>query len=227
MDLDPWNPMDPRNACSVEGATCNSGSGDACGAAMFCTCTRGAWNCAVAEPDPVCWCGRQPAEGDRCAEEGASCGECCPTPGGTGWPAMQCVSGHWETSPCPAVECPMVEPILECPVDTSTLLGRACAEEGAYCGDSCCSSSVECRAGLWVRGPEADCESCNEYACGEGACREDQYCGSRCGPADGIAFYCAPLGFDCHDCSCLVLDASQRCEMIDGHPHVSQLGFCG
>jgi|JI10StandDraft_1071094.scaffolds.fasta_scaffold180026_1 hypothetical protein len=223
--LNPWDPSDPLRRCTVEGATCSSGTGDACGGGLFCTCHSGLYDCAVAEPDPVCWCGRQPSEGDRCNEEGASCGECCPTPGGTGWPAMQCVEGHWTSAPCPAIECPVFE--IECPVDTSTLLGRSCGAEGVTCGDSCCSSAVSCTGGTWVRGPEADCALCSEYACGEGHCRWDQACGSRCGPDDGIQFYCAPLNEGCSDCSCLILDASQRCEMIDGHPHISELGFCG
>ncbi len=225
-DINPWNPTDPHSACSPDGAMCSSGGTDVCGSAMSCRCESGHWNCAVAEPDPVCWCGRQPSAGDRCNMEGASCGECCPTPGGTGWPAMQCVSGHWTAATCPAIECAAVA--RECPADTAILLGTACpTTEGARCGDPCCSDSVTCFDGVWVRGPEADCALCSEYVCGAGHCRADQTCTSRCGPADGIEYFCAPQVSGCNACSCMPPSSISRCEMIDGHPHVSEIGFCG
>lgn len=224
-DFNPWDPTDPRSACSTEGATCTSGSGDSCGSFMSCTCTSGHWNCAIAEADPVCWCGRQPSEGDRCNEEGMSCGECCPTPGGTGWPAMQCVGGHWTAAACPATLCPVIVP--ECPAETRVLVGSACAFEGQQCGDPCCSSSISCQGGTWQIGPEADCFACLEYACGGGACRTDQTCTARCGPADGIDYTCVDRDPACGDCSCIPLTSTERCEMIDGHPHVSEIGFCG
>ena len=224
-DFNPWDPTDPRSACSPEGSTCSSGGTDPCSSAMSCTCTSGHWNCAIAEADPVCWCGRQPSEGDRCVEEGASCGECCPTPGGTGWPAMQCAGGHWTAAACPPVVCPPL-PAPECPAQALTLLGLACSVEGAQCGDPCCSDSTSCHGGVWIRGPEADCALCSEYACGPGLGRADQTCTSRCGPADGIEFVCAPRDPGCSDCSCVPVGPSQRCEMIDGHPNVVDVGFC-
>jgi hypothetical protein len=224
--INPWNPSDPASACSPEGATCTSGSGDACGSFMSCTCEMGHWSCAVAEADPVCWCGRQPSEGDRCNTEGMSCGECCPTPGGTGWPAMQCMAGHWTAAACPAVVCPPIE-TPECPANTRPLIGTACTSEGQFCGDACCSDPITCTAGVWQMGPEADCFACLEYPCGDGACRTDQTCVSRCGPADGIEYVCAARDASCNDCSCIPITSAQRCEMIDGHPHVSETGFCG
>lgn len=220
--LNPWDPTDPLRACAREGATCTSGS-DPCGSGMFCTCTSGLWECAVAEPDPVCWCGREPSEGDRCAEEGASCGECCPTPGGTGWPAMQCVGGHWTAAACPAVPCPR----LDCPADTRALLGRSCSSSAEMCGDPCCGSAVTCTEGVWAPGPDAECFACLQYPCGDGFCPDSDICTSRCGPADGIEFVCVPSPSGCADCGCLPLTSDQTCEMIDGHPHLSEVGFCG
>lgn len=223
--LNPWDPSDPRNACTREGATCSSGSGDSCGAAMFCTCESGSWSCAVAEPDPVCWCGRQPTEGDRCVEEGASCGECCPTAEGTGWPAMTCEDGHWTAATCPAVECPPVA--FECPVDATALLGTSCVVEGASCGHACCDGSIDCRDGVWQLGAIADCSLCPDFDCGGGECFLGEYCYQRCGPDDGLEHVCAPTPEGCNDCSCIPLWGTQACEMIDGHPHVRELGFCG
>jgi len=225
-DVNPWNPDHPGNACSPEGATCNGGSSDECGGGLWCTCESGRWNCAVGEPDPVCWCGREPSEGDRCNDDGMTCGECCPTAGGTGWPAMQCVEGHWTSAACPEIVCPAVA--VACPVDTSTVLGRPCAIEEASCGDQCCSNAIVCQGGGWVEGIDADCLTCNSYACGGGLCSDDQYCNSYCGPDDGIDYDCQPLPpTDCHECGCLDLPPGHTCTMIDGHPHVRELGFCG
>jgi hypothetical protein len=98
--------------------------------------------------------------------------------------------------------------------------------ENATCGDPCCADSMICNGGTWQRGPEADCFACTEYACGDGQCRADQTCTLSCGPTDGGQFSCVSRDPGCSDCSCIVLTASQRCEMIDGHPHVSETGFC-
>lgn len=223
-DLNPWDPRDPRGACGVEGAECSSGGPDACGSAMFCTCTRGRWSCAVAEPDPVCWCGREPSEGDRCSEEGATCGECCPTPGGTGWAPMQCVGGHWTAAGCPAIVCPPVE-ASRCPADTAAALGDPCAPEGASCGHACCDDAIVCEGGAWRPGPVADCAYCPAFECGDGACHGAQLCHHGCGPDDGPVFTCDPLPDDCESCDCVPLWGTQRCETIDGHPHVYDL--CG
>jgi hypothetical protein len=223
--INPWNPDDPANVCSPDGSTCNSGGGSECGGGMWCTCESGRWNCAVAEPDPVCWCGREPEVGDRCNEEGMMCGECCPTAGGTGWDAMTCVDGRWTTAACPEIVCPAVA--VSCPVDTAEVLGRTCSIEGAQCGDQCCSNHIICESGVWVEGIDADCLTCNSYECGGGLCNDEQYCNAFCGPADGIDYDCQPEPEDCDDCSCLGLPPSVSCTMIDGHPHVRELGFCG
>lgn len=218
-----FNPWDPNATCSVEGAHCESGGTDVCSSFISCDCRAGRWQCAVAEADPVCWCGRQPNVGDRCSTEGMSCGECCPTPGS--WGALVCVDGHWAASACPPVVCPAI--LEECPVDTASVLGTSCSSEGQQCGDSCCGTPIVCQGGAWRPGPIADCATCNQYACGEGFCRGDQFCGSRCGPTDGIDHYCARSSDGCNDCGCLVLDANQSCTMVDGHPVVAELGFCG
>lgn len=224
--IDPWNPESPLNVCSPDGATCTSGGTDSCGAGMWCTCESGHWTCAIAEPDPVCWCGRQPSEGDRCNEEGASCGECCPTPGGTGWPAMTCEGGHWTAAACPAIECPSAP--ITCPADPAPLVGTACTSEGQSCGHSCCDGAVVCEGGVWRLGPIADCLWCPQYPCGSGACNiETQYCHSTCGPTDGIEYLCEPIPAGCSSCDCIPLWDTQVCEMVDGHPVVRDLGFCG
>ncbi len=221
-DINPWDPDHPGNACTTEGATCRNGGDSPCGGFMSCTCEGGRWTCLVAEPDPVCWCGREPSEGDACSEEGAVCGECCPAPGG--WAAMACHDGAWTTATCPEIVCPVD---VSCPVETSTLLGRSCSVDGAACGDPCCSNAVRCEGGTWVHGPDADCITCNSHECGGGLCNEHQYCNAFCGPADGIDYDCQPLPDGCSDCSCLDLPPSHTCSMIDGHPHVRELGFCG
>jgi hypothetical protein len=221
----PASPVTPNTACSSEGLSCNYGGSDVCGSALSCTCRAGQWQCGIAEADPVCWCGRQPAIGDRCNGSVPSCGECCPTPGGTGWPAMVCVDGHWQPSACPPVVCPTVP--VECPADTAAALGTACAQPGQTCGDACCDSAIVCEGGVWRPGPVADCFACTQYACGTGACPSSQTCLSRCGPADGIELVCVPRDGTCNDCGCIPLSPTQRCEMIDGHPHVSETGFCG
>ncbi len=223
--IDPWDPSDPASTCSVEGATCTGGSGDACGAGLFCNCEAGRWNCAVAEPDPVCWCGREPSEGDRCNEDGAFCGGCCPTVDGPDWPAMVCVDGYWTYAECPDVECPPV--LAYCPTDTAAVVGTTCALDGQTCGNPCCDTAITCSAGLWERGPFAACACEPGFACGSGTCPSRQGCDVRCGPDDGLEHWCIGLPEGCGDCGCVPLEAWQTCEMIDGHPHVSDGGFCG
>ena len=225
--IDPWNPDAPGNACAPDGVSCSSGGTDSCGAGLWCQCSGGRWSCAFAEPDPVCWCGREPSEGDRCNEEGASCGECCPTPGGTGWPAMTCEGGHWAHAACPDVECPPVIAVGECPVDPEVLLGRDCSSTGLVCGHACCEGEIVCEGGVWVRGLIADCAVCPETECGEGTCRPDQYCHRRCGPDDGTEHVCQPSPEGCTSCDCIPLWGTQTCEMVDGHPVVRDLGLCG
>ena len=223
-DINPWNPMDPHSLCAPEGRRCTSGGSDVCGSFMSCSCESGHWNCAVAEADPVCWCGRQPAPGDRCSMEGMACGECCPTAGGTGWPAMSCVGGHWAPSACPDIVCPPVE-APSCAVDTHALLGTSCTTTDAECGDPCCGNAVVCQGGTWQPGPEADCFACTSYACGDGLCRADQTCVSDCGPTGTPMPRCAPRDASCHDCSCITTAAGQQCQMIDGHPYVTSFCF--
>jgi hypothetical protein len=218
--IDPYRPSAPGNACAVDGATCRSGEG-ACGGALFCTCMGGSWNCAVAEPDPVCWCGREPREGDPCDGEGATCGACCPSSDEPLWAPRVCVGGRWTAAACPAVECPP----RSCPSDTRGALGQPCAE-GQTCGDPCCSTAIRCVGGVWVPGPEADCDRCRSFGCGPGSCRDDQYCRSGCGPTDGIEYTCEPL-FECRDCSCLAVPSGGTCEVIDGRVFVQEPLGCG
>lgn len=224
-DLNPWDPTDPRNACAVEGAECTSGGTDPCGGATFCSCREGRWQCGVAEPDPVCYCGREPSEGDRCAEEGATCGECCPTPGGTGWAPMACEGGRWTAAACPAIECPPL--VITCPAQTASALGQPCDLEGSSCGDPCCGDAIVCEGGRWQPGPTLLCAVCQQFPCGAGACHDGQYCHQACGPADGIVHLCEPAPAGCASCECIPLWETQRCEMIDGRPRVTDLGGCG
>ncbi len=221
--IDPW--ASPGTVCSTEGAHCSSG-GDACGSGMWCECSGGHWSCAVAEPDPVCYCGREPAAGDRCNEEGASCGECCPTPGGTGWPAMSCVGGHWQPAACPPVVCPLLP--RACPVDGPAVIGTPCADEAQICGNACCGTAFQCSGGVWVSGPDADC-ACRPgaFACGVGTCEDYQACTSQCGPTDGIEHTCTLLPDGCTSCDCIAVPAGYSCEMRDGSVFLSMMGFCG
>lgn len=223
-DLNPWDPSHPSNACWVEGAECTSGGTDPCGGGMWCTCRGGRWECAVAEPDPVCYCGREPSEGDRCVEEGASCGECCPLPGG--WPAMTCSGGRWTAAECGDVLCPPA-PSLPCPANTASIAGRACDLEGASCGDECCGDHVVCTGGRWEPQTGVPCVWCSAWECGDGSCHDGELCHETCGPADGPAYFCEPTPEGCSSCDCIPLWGTQRCEMIDGHPHVIDLGLCG
>ncbi|MCB9596898.1 MAG: hypothetical protein H6719_29515 [Sandaracinaceae bacterium] len=223
-DVDPFDPTAPANACRVEGATCSNG-GDACGPGLFCTCESGRWSCGVAEPDPACWCGREPTAGGPCDGSAPTCGQCCPTADGPNWPAMECVDGAWQPAACPEIVCPPIEEV--CPADTRSALGLACPIDGQGCGNACCGTAIDCVGGIWQPGPEADCLCRPEPACGAGECRPSQYCRSRCGPDDGLEHQCVTLPFDCAACDCLTLTDSQTCEMIDGRPFVSEAGFCG
>lgn len=222
--IDPWNPDAPGSACSTEGATCSEGT--QCGSAMFCTCESGSWNCAVAEPDPVCTCGREPSVGDPCVVEGieTECGQCCPTAAGPNWPAMTCVDGAWQPAACPEIACP--EALLECPVDVEAELGRTCAHEDQSCGNPCCGS-IQCMGGIWQRGPEVACACAAPVPCGVGSCTGQQSCNLRCGPDDGPDYRCVTLPSGCSDCGCLPLLAGQSCEMVEGQPHVLEEEFCG
>lgn len=115
---------------------------------------------------------------------------------------------------------------VECPVVATTLIGQACDAEGALCGDTCCSDAAFCTGGTWTREPLMECFLCSAYACGDGICRTGQTCVGRCGLAGGTRFTCASRASGCEDCSCIAITSSQRCEMIDGHPHVSESGPC-
>ena len=221
--INPYDPSDPVNACFEEGATCSEG-GDPCGNAMFCTCETGRWSCAIAHPDPVCTCGREPSVGDPCAAEGMACGECCPTLGGTGWPAMQCEAGRWEHAACPDVECPPIR--VECPTETPRAIGASCSTERQLCGNACCGTAITCTGGAWERGPEADCACEPQVPCGAGECPRSQYCELGCGPDDGPLFTCVELPPACAECGCLTLEPWQSCRMVDGHPFVDG-AFCG
>jgi|GEM_PF-6296671 hypothetical protein len=176
---------------------------------------------AAAEPDPVCWCGREPRAGDPCAEEGLGCGACCPTPEGPNWPYMVCSGGRWAPGGCPDVECPL----LPCPADTASVLGAPCIT-GQACGDSCCDTAIVCEEGRWAPGPVADCAACRSFPCGPGSCRDDQFCRVGCGPADGLEFTCEDAG-GCRDCSCVPVPPGATCEIVDGHPLVRGPLGCG
>ncbi len=215
-DVNPFRPT----ACSVEGERCGS-TGGACGGGTDCTCTAGLWQCRVAEPDPACWCGREPTMGSPCNTEGMGCGACCPGPGE--WPALQCVGGRWAAAACPPVECPD----HGCPVDRPGAVGTSCPSPGTRCGNACCSSPIQCDPATrrWVALPEADC-ICSEpdFVCGEGSCTADRDCISECGPADGIIFSCHSAPDGCTGCGCY---PGQACEVRDGHVFVLPSGFCG
>ena len=221
--IEPRNPDAPGSACSFEGATCSEGT--QCGSALFCTCEAGSWNCAIAEPDPACWCERAPTAGEPCLlEPGVQCGTCCPTLAGPNWPSMSCQDGVWEHTPCPDVECP--ELLLECPVEVSGLLGTRCAHEDQSCGEPCCGS-VQCRGGVWQPGPALGCACEASPTCGEGRCTRRESCQSRCGPDDGVEFLCVALPAGCENCACMPLGVGQRCEMIDGQVRIFGDEFCG
>ena len=225
-DVDPFGT--PGTACSVEGARCTNGGTDVCGSFMQCDCAGGRWRCLVAEPDPVCWCGRQPSVGDRCSSEGASCGECCPTLGGTGWPAMTCVSGHWAPAPCPEIVCPPLP--MACPVSGAAAQGTSCAAEGQICGNPCCGTGFMCTAGVWGPGPDVDCFDCDPsgtFACGEGTCERGQACTAECGPTDGIVHSCALLEPGCNACACATTPPGASCVERDGHVFFETMLLCG
>jgi hypothetical protein len=219
--INPWDRDVPNSACSVEGATCSEGT--QCGSAMFCTCESGSWNCGVAEPDPVCWCEREPVVGDPCSDESIRCGECCPTLDGPGWAPMVCSGGTWQPRACEELACPEI--LLECPVEIEPLLGTACVHEAQSCGDACCGS-VQCRDGLWVNGPALGCACFPSPACGTGRCTLQQSCNSECGPAGGFDFRCVALPADCNNCECVSLEPGQSCELVDGHVHVTEDELC-
>ncbi|MBX7193536.1 MAG: hypothetical protein K1X94_15885 [Sandaracinaceae bacterium] len=219
--LDPWNPESAVNACSFEGASCASGS--VCGAALSCVCMGSRWRCAVAEPDPACWCGREPAEGSPCSEEGASCGACCPTPGVPAYGPFTCLDGHWRGLDCPAIECPP----LACPAERP--IGGRCDTPGQTCGNACCDAQTCGPDGTWMPGPlaDCDCDPASLYACGAGTCTSDTSCTSYCGPTDGLEHRCDPLPGTCASCDCLALPPGQSCTMLDGHVFVRESMFCG
>jgi len=221
--IEPWNPDSPGNACAPEGRECASG-GSVCGAGMFCQCASGRWSCAVAEPDPACYCGREPAEGSPCVEEGMLCGSCCPTPGSPAFGPFTCVGGRWTINDCPA-ECP---PIAEPPCPADRPLGLACPLEGQLCGNPCCDA-IQCTAGVWGPGPEVGCacDPSSVFTCGTGSCTADRACASHCGPADGIEHSCLALPTGCHSCDCAPVDPGVICEEREGHVFLREAGFCG
>ncbi len=224
--INPWDRSDPGSACDVEGATCTNSGGGPCGGGMFCTCESGSWNCAVAEPDPVCWCGREPSAGDPCNEEGSSCGQCCPTADGPNWPAMGCVDGRWQPTACPDV-CPPVGGAI-CPADADAAVDTACTTEGQQCGTVCCGrTGITCRSGRWQRDVGMACACEPAITCGPGSCTAQQYCRTQCGPDDGAEYHCLSRPDGCDTCDCVPLSDSQACEMIDGHPYVTEAFGCG
>ena len=224
--INPWDPEDPASRCAPDGQTCTSGGPDACSSALSCSCEGGRWRCAIAEPDPVCWCGREPSDGDRCTEEGSRCGQCCPTGvGPTSWRAMDCVDGHWQPGLCDDGPCPSV--VGECPVQTDRVIGTACTVETQICGNPCCGTAIECVGGVWRRGPEAGCACEPQPGCGPGSCTTGQYCRERCGPDDGPEYHCVDLADGCRDCSCTPVPVGFTCTVVGGRPFVSDGLMCG
>jgi len=39
-------------------------------------------------------------------------------------------------------------------------------------------------------------------------------------------FACVDHAGTCGDCSCIAITSTQRCDMVDGHPHVSETTPC-
>lgn len=61
-----------------------------------------------------------------------------------------------------------------CPVDRMAVVGQPCRPEGATCGSACCDDEIKCIGQIWVYQPSAaDCESCNQFRCGDGTCVGD------------------------------------------------------
>ncbi len=226
--IDPWNPMSPGSRCTTEGERCSSGGGSVCGAGMFCECRSGSWSCAVAEPDPACYCGREPEPGSPCNVEGDSCGACCPMPGENAWAPLTCSGGRWEPLGCPPIECPG-DP-APCPADRPAAVGQPCDGSSRICGNPCCGEAITCSPdGVWVSGPDAACACApdSSFACGPGSCTSDRACVSFCGPTDGVEHRCDALPEGCSSCACAVVSPGQVCEERDGRVFLSVAGFCG
>jgi hypothetical protein len=172
--------------------------------------------------DPVCTCERQPERGEPCEAEGASCGQCCPQPGE--WPLMTCEGGTWQPGGCPPVICP---PPL-CPADLRTAIGQPCSSEGQSCGNGCCGTAFECRAGAWRESEPLDCicEPGSAQPCGTGQCNLDQICQTDCGPDDGIVYSCASAFGNCGSCDCITPPDGHTCVEENGRIFFSA-GPCG
>lgn len=223
--INPWAPPgDPANACSPEGRTCRSGGSSPCGGAMGCECVEGSWQCWVAEPDPVCWCGRTPSEGDPCNTEGDSCGEgCC-----TGIGGFRCVGGHWRGVDCDPTDC---ESEPRCPAMRP--IGGGCSDEGLSCGDPCCVTPDICRGGRWEAGEGLMCLICPEegesFSCGGGDCPGGTACTMlelRCGTSGAATYVCTPLPAGCHDCGCVPAVEDRACEVVDGRVTLREISYC-
>lgn len=198
-DLPVWN---GNTSCEHEGQNCSAGSPSVCGSAYSCNCHLGFWTCAIAEPDPACWCGRYPSLGSECNTEEQE----CPSPASCdpSRPNLVCQSGHWIADPLNNELC---APPTVCPADADLVLGDPCATEGTLCSRTlCCElptvpghelshASLVCDGGVWVDARiEADCipeiPMCNVFLCGTGFCMTDEICVQSCGPADGPQFDC-------------------------------------
>jgi hypothetical protein len=217
--LEPYTPMAPANRCTVEGARCTGGSDSVCGAGLFCECRAGYWSCAVAEPDPACYCGREPDPGSPCTVEGDSCGACCPTPGTPSWGPFLCTGGRWEPLACPPIECPPLTG--SCPAELGASLGLACGLEGQLCGNPCCES-IQCTGGVWGPGPAVGCacDPSSVFTCGAGSCTTDRACVEV-----GCETRCDALPEGCTSCACAVVPEGGSCRERDGHVYVT-VGDC-
>jgi hypothetical protein len=215
--IEPYTPMSPANRCTVEGARCTGGSDSVCGVGLFCECRAGFWSCAVAEPDPACYCGREPEPGSPCNVEGDTCGACCPTPCEPAWGPFQCSDGRWEPLDCPPVECPAPS----CPAVYRAALGTDCPIDGQLCGNVCCAS-IQCEAGVWRPGPDADClcDPATTFTCGSGSCTVDRMCVEV-----GCETRCDALPAGCTSCACAIVPEGGTCRERDGHVYVT-VGDC-
>lgn len=161
--------------CTREGATCQAAGGGECEPDLSCRCSGGSWDCEAGPLDPICTC--DGTIGETCADEGASCGTCCPGPGERG--RVECAGGVWRSGGCLGVPCP---PITDCEfLLENEPVGRSCVFEPACSrvieGIPCCTRYLQCVDGRLEEGTACDddcdqrCErvtresDCEPYGC--------------------------------------------------------------
>lgn len=231
-----WNATTP---CSDVGLTCSSGGTSTCGSFYSCECeSTGFWSCAIAEPDPACWCGRYPSVDSECVTEGQQCtnGSSCDE----SHPALVCHSRRWTVDA--AASCGL----RECPANVAEAIGTPCDVGGVTCNQALCctyaspgstvrSASILCSGSTWIEQAIAvDCipemSVCDGFACGSGFCRPDQACVQRCGPTDGVNFSCVSIDGVAPSCDALVerLGVPPSTCHTDGAGNVTvNEGLCG